>query len=177
MPVPGDFCCVATNGWQAKVIRLVTRSTVNHAFILVAPGRIIEADPGGAVETNLANYDGLYQEWSDMDLSPTVRAKIVDAAHGFTCIKKVDGICVGAPYSWVDDACIGLTRIFGVHVPLWVRNRLGDPKRLECAQLVDMAFADAGVQLFTDHRLPGDVFPGSLTVFTHTPHAITEAMD
>ena len=80
MPAPGDFCVVATNGIMARLIRLVTRSTVNHAFILVAPGRIIEAKPAGAAESNLAKYDGMLQVWSDMDLSPTVRAAIIDHA-------------------------------------------------------------------------------------------------
>jgi len=162
MPVPGDFAVVATPGIMARLIRLVTRSTVNHAFILVAPGRIIEADPSGAKETDLANYDGMPQTWSDMDLSPTVRAAIVEAAHGFTCVKKVDGVCVGAPYSWVDDACIGLTHLFGWHVPAAVRRRLANPKRLECAQLVDVAYLEAGVHLFSDGRLPGDVAPSDL---------------
>ena len=162
MPTPGDFCVVATPGIMARLIRLVTRSTVNHAFILVAPGRIIEADPSGAKETDLANYDGMPQAWSDQDLSPTVRAAIVEAAHGFTCVKKVDGVCVGAPYSWVDDACIGLTHIFGIHVPPWVRTRLADPSRLECAQLVDVSDLEAGVHLWDDGRLPGDVAPSDL---------------
>jgi hypothetical protein len=152
MPTPGDFCVVATPGIMARLIRLVTRSTVNHAFILVEVGRIIEADPGGARVVLLANYDGLPQTWSDMDLSPTVRAAIVDHA-----LDHVDD-----PYSWVDDACIALTRIFGVHVPPWVRTRLDDPKRLECAQLVDVAYLEAGVHLFSDGRLPGDVAPSDL---------------
>lgn len=149
---PGDFCCVATNGLPARLIRWATRSTVNHAFILTEPGRVMEADPGGAHEVDLSNYDGLYQCWSDMDLSPLVRAKIVDAARSHE----------GAEYSWVDDACIGLTRLFGVHVPPWVRKRLADPKRLMCSQLVDIAYTEAGVPLFADGRLPGDVAPSDL---------------
>lgn len=159
---PGDYCVVATTGIMARLIRLVTRSSVNHAFILVGPGRIIEADPGGAVETNLANYNGLYQVWSDMDLSPLVRAKIVDAAHSH----------IGAPYSWLDDLCIGLTHLFGVHVPTSVRRRLANPKRLECSQLIDQCYLDAGIHLFSGDRsrIPGDVAPGDLLalILTHT---------
>ena len=158
MPIPGDFCVVATPGIMARLIRLVTRSTVNHAFILVAPGRIIEADPGGAREVPLSNYDGMFQVWSDQDLSPTVRAAIVEAARSHAA---VDGH-PGAGYSWVDDACIGLTHIFGIHVPPWVRTRLADPSRLECAQLVDVSDLEAGVHLWDDGRLPGDVAPSDL---------------
>ena len=152
MPTLGDFCVVATPGIMARLIRLVTRSTVNHAFILVAPGRIIEADPHGAVEANLANYDGMPQTWSDMDLSPLVRAAIIDHALDH----------VGDPYSWVDDLCIGLADLFGWHVPTWVRTRLGRPDRLMCSQLVDQCYLDAGVHLFSDGRIPGDVSPASL---------------
>ena len=92
------------------------------------------------------------QTWSDMDLSPTVRAAIVDAALNH----------VGDPYSWVDDACIGLTHLFGWHVPAAVRRRLANPKRLECAQLVDVAYLEAGVHLFSDGRIPGDCAPSDL---------------
>ena len=152
MPVPGDFAVVATPGIMARLIRLVTRSTVNHAFMLVAPGRIIEAKPSGAQVVLLANYDGMPQTWSDMDLSPTVRAAIVDHALDH----------LGDPYSWVDDACIGLADLFGWHVPAAVRRRLARPDRLMCSQLVDVAYLEAGVHLFSDGRIPGDVAPASL---------------
>jgi uncharacterized protein YycO len=152
MPVPGDFAVVATPGIMARLIRLVTRSTVNHAFMLVAPGRIIEAKPSGAQVVLLANYDGMPQTWSDMDLSPTVRAAIVDHALDH----------LGDPYSWVDDACIGLADLFGWHVPAAVRRRLARPDRLMCSQLVDVAYLEAGVHLWDDGRLPGDVAPSDL---------------
>jgi len=152
MPTPGDFAVVATPGLMARLIRLVTRSTVNHAFILTDLGRIIEADPSGAQVVLLANYDGMYQAWSQMDLTPEQRAAIVDAARSH----------LGDPYSWVDDACIAITRLFGIHVPAAVRRRLARPDRLMCSQLVDVAYLESGVHLFSDGRLPGDVAPGDL---------------
>ncbi len=152
MPVPGDFCVVATPGWQAWCIRVITRSPVNHAFMLTETGRIIEADPGGVREVDLANYDGMYQVWSPMDLSPTVRAAIIDHALDH----------VGDPYSWIDDACIGLADMFGWHVPSWVRTRLARTDRLMCSQLVDTAYLEAGIHLFSDGRIPGDVAPSDL---------------
>jgi hypothetical protein len=152
MPIPGDFAVVATPGLMAMLIRLATRSKVNHAFLLVAPGRIIEANPGGAAESDLANYDGMYQVRSAMDLSPTMRAAIVDAAQGH----------LGDPYSWLDDAAIGLTDLFRWHVPAWVRARLARSDRLQCAQLVDQCYLEAGIHLWDDGRPPGMVAPSDL---------------
>jgi hypothetical protein len=155
--LPGQFVVVATPGLMAALIRIVTRSKVNHAFLLVAPGRIIEAEPGGAVESDLANYDGMYQVASTMPLSDTQRAAIVKAAQGH----------IGDGYSWVDDACIALTDLFGWHVPPAVRKRLANPHRLECAQLVDQCYLQAGIHLWDDGRLPGDVSPGDLALLIH----------
>jgi len=47
-------------------------------------------------------------------------------------------------------------------VPAAVRRRLANPKRLECSQLVDAAYLEAGVHLFSDGRIPGDVAPSDL---------------
>jgi uncharacterized protein YycO len=94
----------------------------------------------------------MYQAWSDMDLSPTVRAAVIDHALDH----------VGDPYSWVDDLCIGLADLFGWHVPAAVRRRLARPDRLMCSQLVDVAYLEAGVHLWDDGRIPGDVAPSDL---------------
>ena len=152
MPVPGDFAVVATPGIMARLIRLVTRSTVNHAFMLTETGRIIEAAPSGVREVDLANYDGMPIWWSNLDVSPLTKAAAVVAARGH----------LGDPYSWVDDACIGLADLFGWHVPASVRRRLARPDRVECAQLMDEAYLEVNVHLFSDGRIPGDVSPASL---------------
>lgn len=152
MPNPGDFCLVATPGVIAWLIRAVTRSTVNHAFILTDPGEIIEADPSGAQVVPLSNYDGMPQTWSLMDLTDAQRAAIAGHALDHE----------GDPYSWLDDVCIGLSHLFGWHVPAAVRRRLARSDRLQCAQLVDVAYLEAGIHLFSDGRIPGDVAPSDL---------------
>lgn len=155
-PKPGDFMLVATPGWQAHGIRIVTRSKVNHATLLVGPGLLIEADPGGAHQSDLSWYDGMPKWWSHMDLSDRQRDEIVYHARSH----------IGAPYSWVDDACIAATDLLGVHVPEWVRDRLASPDRLECAQLVDVSYQEAEIHLFNDGRLSGDVAPSDLWSLT-----------
>jgi cell wall-associated NlpC family hydrolase len=67
---------------------------------------------------------------------------------------------IGTPYSWADCACIGLADLFGWHVPGPVRERLSRRGHLMCSQLVDTAYLIAGIHLFPDGRIPGDVSPG-----------------
>ncbi len=149
-PEPGDFLVVRTSGWAGRLIRWVTRSTVNHAGILVHDGRIIEARPSGAGYA-APPPDAL---WSHLPLTDEERGRIIAAATRF----------VGRPYSWLDCLCIGLADRFGTHVPTAVRNRLQRPDRMICSQLVDSAYLDAGVHLFADGRDPGAVSPEDLRV-------------
>ena len=150
MPDLGAFGVTATPGWKAWVIRVITKSAVNHAFIFVGDGQIVEANPSGAATGNVDEYP--HAIWSHMALTTQQRHAIANAAHAL----------VGTPYSWVDDACIGLADLFGWHVPEPVRHRLNRRDRLMCSQLVDRAYAMAGVQLWADGRLSGDVSPGDL---------------
>lgn len=143
---------VATPGWQGWVIRQVTRSQVNHAVVMVGPNQGVEAAPGGARQVNLSMYDKMLKHWSKLSLSSQQRNDVVAAACAVT----------GTRYSWIDVICVGLAHLLGVHVPHWVRNRLADPNRLMCSQLVDQVHLEAGVHLFDDGRLPGDVSPGDL---------------
>lgn len=153
---PGDFFVIRTDGWAAPWIRLITRSDVNHAGILGSGGRTVEAAPHGAYEGYASDYP--HAQWSHLDLTDEQRLRICQEAYRL----------VGTPYSWVDCAAIGIADISraagipNVHVPEWVRKRLNRRTRLMCSQLVDTAYANAGVRLFTDDRLPGDVSPGDL---------------
>jgi len=150
MPDLGAFGVVRTNGWPAWGIRLVTRSTVNHAFVHVGGGRIVEARPGGATYGTVAAYPDAV--WSHLPLTSKQGADVAAAAESL----------IGTPYSWVDCAAIGLADTLGWHVPEAVRRRLNRRDRLMCSQLVDTAYARAGVQLFNDGRVPGDVSPQDL---------------
>ncbi len=153
-PDLGDFFVVRTEGWAARVIRVVTRSDVNHAGVYVGDGRIVEAQPAGAAFNQVDAYPNA--RWSHVPLSGVQRQAIVAEAVAL----------IGTPYSWVDVVCIGLADLFGWSVPEPIRHRLRGKGELMCSQLVDTAYLRAGVHLFNDGRLPGDVAPSDLERFT-----------
>lgn len=150
MPEVGEFGVIRTNGWAGLGIRIITRSSVNHAFVYVGDGFIIEAQPAGARHAPASLYPGAL--WSGPGLTAGRGEAIAAAARTL----------VGTPYSWVDCAAIGLTDLFGWHVPEPVRKRLNRRDRLMCSQLADTAYLMAGVHLYADGRVPGDCSPGDL---------------
>jgi cell wall-associated NlpC family hydrolase len=150
LPELGEFFVVRTNGWAGWLIRVVTRSSVNHAGVYVGDGRVVEAQPHGAVLGYVAAYPGAI--WSGPAITEGRGQQIADAARGL----------LGTPYSWLDCLAIGLAKIFGHALPGFIRRRLSRPNVAMCSQLCDLAYLAAGVHLFDDNRLPGDVSPGDL---------------
>lgn len=150
MPEVGEFGVVRTNGWAGRLIRWTTRSVVNHAFVCVGDGLIVEAQPAGARLAHASLYPGAL--WSGPGLTAGRGEAIAVAALAL----------IGTPYSWVDCAAIGLTDLFGWHVPEAVRRRLNRRDRLMCSALCDEAYRRAGVQLYDDGRVAGDVSPQDL---------------
>lgn len=156
MPNVGDFGVTRTNGLAAWAIRFGTRSTVNHAFVYVGDGKIVEAQPGGAVLSDATNYPDAI--WSTMPLTDNDRASI---AHWATQQ-------IGIPYSWADIAALAFA-CYGIS-NRWVNQRIERMDRLICSQLVDKAYMLAGVHLFDDGRLTQSVTPGDLLTLI-TTHA------
>ncbi len=160
-PELGDFAVVRTSGLVAFLIRLITRSTVNHAFVYVGDGLIVEAQPHGA---RMVTWAGRYPHaiWSTgvpaLSPTPQQRVAIAKAARALAPPERVPGL----PYNFVDVVDIGLADIFGHHVPEAVKNRLRDPADEFCSQLVDVTRLAGGFHLFKDKRLPGAVPPSDL---------------
>lgn len=150
MPELGDYMVTATGGWVGRMIRKITRSPVNHAAVYVGLGFLVEAQPGGARLGNVTDYP--HAIWSTIHLGDIQRHNI---AHDALTL-------VGTPYNFVDIAAQALVRVFGWNAPKWALRRLSSPKRLQCAQLVDLAYERAGVRLFPDGRPEGLVAPSDL---------------
>lgn len=152
-PKPGCYGVVDAGGWMSPVIKLVTRSRVSHAFVVISETEVIEARPRGAGIAPLAHYiakGAIFN--SDEPIPDEIRAKIVAAAHGY----------IGTPYGFLDILALGLREGFGVRWG-WLRRRVQDSRRMICSQLVCQCYADAGHSLFPN-RDPQDVTPGGLLI-------------
>lgn len=158
-PLPGDFGLCRITGGVGVLIRLGQWLTgggfadIEHAFVYVGDGRIVEAEPGGARETDVSEYADRPILWSTekVELTDVQRRAITVIARGY----------LGTPYSWLDYLAIAAHRF---HLPggPWLRRYIASTKHAICSQLVDAVYQEAGVQLFRDGRWPGYVRPADL---------------
>ncbi|MFE5828709.1 hypothetical protein ACFQ8W_00310 [Streptomyces sp. NPDC056508] len=167
-PLPGDFALTKIGGITGKLVAagqalVGDASPVQHALVYVGFGHIVQAMPGGAELIPLEEASEPVV-WSTDRLPEHVtwaqRKAIVEAAHDL----------VGTPYSFLDYASIGLAH-FRIR-PRWVREFVADTGHMICSQLVDEVYLRAGIHLFSDGRLPGDVTPGDLWYLLH-PKRVT----
>lgn len=162
-PLPGDFGLVGgrygspIDRLAHWAIRLGTDSTVNHAFLYIGDGLIVEAESRVRVAP-VTEYRGI--TWSAGRLGRLTpdhaqRRAIAAAARSYA----------GQPYNWADIVAIALAqRRLGRLVDgdeRWVRRISADPRPI-CSELVDRAYLKAGIHLFSDGRLPGLVSPADL---------------
>jgi cell wall-associated NlpC family hydrolase len=157
-PQPGDFGLCSISGDVGRLIRLGQWLNGDgftgweHAFVFVGDGQIVEAMPGGARLADVSEYDGRPLLWSTgrIPLTDGQRAAVAGAARGF----------LGVPYGFGDYLSLALLRF---HVrPGWVKRRVASNRTMICSQLVDASLLAAGVHLYADGRIPGDVTPGDL---------------
>jgi hypothetical protein len=157
-PLPGDFAVVRISGDVGRLIRVGQwldgdgYENYEHAFIDVGDGQLVEAQPSGARLAPLTEYDASAPLWSTgcIALTDEQRECLVAAARGY----------IGVPYSFLDYGSLALAR-FRMRPPI-VKRFVADTHHMICSQLVDQCYVDAGVHLFNDGRIPGDVTPGNL---------------
>ena len=170
-PNPGDYFVTRTNGFWAWLVRYGTSSIVNHAGVYVGTvvglkgPQVIEARPGGAGYRPAADYTDAIWSTGRLPAGDTPndaqRQAIVWSGHK----------ALGTPYGFEDLAAIALAqKKLGSRVkvtaalakqPWWVRKIISR-RTMICSQLVSAAYTDAGIDLFTDGRLPNLVSPGDL---------------
>lgn len=155
-PIPGDFALTKIGGVTGRLVAagqalIGDAAPVQHAFVYVGNGQVVQAMPGGAELIQLEDASPVVQ-WSTGHLDLTSEQRAIISANAIWL--------VGTPYSYLDYASLGLAH-FRVR-PAWVTNYIASTGHLICSQLVDEVHLRAGVHLFDDGRLPGDVTPGDL---------------
>lgn len=153
---PGDFGLTRIKGWTGIWVSLGQwlngdASKYTHSFIVIDNNYVLEAQPGGAVLTPLADYlertDVIY---SNLPLTQVQRDSIVHRALQLE----------GTPYSFLDYLAIGLVRLG--FKPYRVIDRVVSSGHMICSQLVAEVYTYAGVKLFDDGTEPWMVTPGDL---------------
>jgi hypothetical protein len=163
-PNIGDYGVVQYVGdwretWAAKLVCFGTNAKVAHAVVYVGhvegfeKEQIVETNPGGAKFADWDKY-GDNVTWSTDDLpahcTPTTAQGQQIARNAISYI--------GTPYGTLDILIIlfAQSRAGGFLKPgrpleqqPWIVRRYMSSKRLICSQLVDRAYAEAGVHLFT----------------------------
>jgi hypothetical protein len=127
----------------------VTGSHCYHMIVDVGDGRCVSADGDGVAEHPVTDWPAAV--WSEFVLTGPQQDIVAAYARAQ----------IGKPYAYLDDALIAVERVFRFRFPHWIRQRFQDDGQFQCAQLCDGALAAAGVNVFHDGRMIGDVFPGS----------------
>jgi hypothetical protein len=166
-PQPGDFACLPMGGTSGKLITLGEWlngdgfSVYDHAEVYVGMpdenakyGYTMGAYPEGAhlvpLPEKFSSTDGYLWSTGKLDISDAQRGLIVATAMA----------CKGIPYSWLDYFALAAHRL---HVPFpRAKEIITSSESMICSQLVDYCYMQAGVHLFRDGRLPGDVTPADL---------------
>ena len=182
---PGSFFLTRQTGRVGKLVaagQALVRgaSTYTHAGIVLDDDHVLEGLPGGAVISPLEKLtkagpllicDRPVRDYvashSFPDTTPGavelwVRHRVVSAAR----------LLEGTPYSWLDYAAIAMAEW---RIPGWrlVRGRVETSQRLICSALVDRAYLWAGIELFDDGRLVGDVTPWDLAEYANAGKVTT----
>jgi len=151
----GDFGLVPMRGDAGRAIRFGQwlngdgYSDFEHAFVYVGDGQIVEGQPGGAALHSLDAYPPDAIAWYSYT-----------GLRGPAVAIQARSL-IGTPYSYADYFALAALRF---HLPIApiLRRYVSSTGHMICSQLVDSAYQRAGVALFNDERVPGDVTPGDL---------------
>lgn len=154
-PLPGDIGLTEIQGVVGGLVRLLQYlngdfAKPTHVYVVLDDETVFEAQPGGAVITPLSEYDARWREYVAVDLTPEQRMRIVSRARTY----------VGTGYNWTTYFYLAAYRFH--FRPKWLKRRVQNDERLICSQAADKIYADEGVHLFNDGRMPYDLTPGDL---------------
>ncbi|GAA4175827.1 hypothetical protein [Gryllotalpicola koreensis] len=159
MSLKGQVGLVADDNprFWPNVIRHVTHKAAGDIPVAEVPYHIVVADsettyigaePGGVVRRTIGAADDAYPNiaWS--------RFEDLDLHAGLMFLTAQ----LGKPYSYADDAIVGVDELLPFDFPRFVYGALINGSSWQCAALGDVYLLYAGQNLF-QHRHPGDVTP------------------
>jgi uncharacterized protein YycO len=160
-PLPGDVGCVPIHGDVGWLISVGERLNGNafaqydHAFVYVGDGQVIEAEPGGAREADLSEYDPGSIAW--IRCPDQYRQAVAEAARELK----------GVGYSAADYFALALHRF---HLPApWLRTYVNSSKHEICSQLCVTAARRGGWKILPDSDWSGYVTPADLAALAEPP--------
>lgn len=156
VPNPGDTGLTRISGYVGLGIRIGQWANgdgfadYEHAFTYVGGGQIIEAEPGGALLSDLTRYAADSVLW--LKCPAQYRTAVASAARTYR----------GVPYSFLDYDALATHRL---HIPVpGLEGYIKSSGHMICSQMADKAAMDGGWHLFDDDRWEGYVTPGDLRV-------------
>jgi cell wall-associated NlpC family hydrolase len=167
---PGMFFLAQIEGWTGRWVSAAQAfvrggSSWTHAGLILDGDQFIEALPGGAKIRPLADlYARRPLLVSDAPIQRYLAARQVEPGDELMArmrVARTARTLEGVPYSFLDYASLAMAEW---KLPGWqaVRHRVQTSQHLICSALVDRAYSWAGIHLYDDGRLPGDVTPGDL---------------
>jgi hypothetical protein len=165
LPEPGTIGLVAISGEVGRLIRMGQyiaehpvkqwfrkdpNPTIEHAFIYLGDGKILEAEPGGARISDVTEYTATEEVYWCTAIAAKYAEflpKVVSNAPHF----------VDTPYSFLDYFWLAAHRLH-----IWfpgLKLLIESTHHMICSQLCDWLYDLAGGHLFTDGRWDGDVMP------------------
>jgi hypothetical protein len=169
VPRPGDLFLTQIPGLTGAVIRFGQAviagdpSRYTHVGVVLDNGEVLAAQPHGArvdpIETILDDRPLAYlpvPDWADdrRDLIVNIARKYEGHRYGFWS------------YLWIGIARLGVR-------PSWLKRLVASEDWLICSALGDRAWFYAGIHLFNDGRLIGEVTPGDVAHVGTVHHAWT----
>jgi hypothetical protein len=171
-PRPGDLYLTAFGGLTGAGIRLGQlltgdASRYTHAGVVLDRGEVLSAQPAGARVDPVGSIlkDRPLAFLPVPDWAQDRRDLIVASARSF------EGHTYGfASYLWLALARVGVR-------PEWLRRVVASDRTLICSALADRVWSLAGIALFDDGRMWGEVTPGDLAHAGVTVHIGTGPWD
>lgn len=123
--------------WIGEGIEWATDSVTHHVVLHIGYGYCVSAERPRVRLRKITDYPNLVN--SDFALTGEQRQYIVSAALALT----------GRPYNTAVLVILGLHKVTGWRIPLWVRGWLNRRPNVDCSDLCNRALNAGGIRLFT----------------------------